>query len=100
MPQPLGSYRRPGRSENEPDTPNSVTFPWRSPRRRILFGSSVAVIIVAIIVAVVLAITLSRKTSLNYINQTMCLSFSDCSSKIRSNNKRILCGKYLCSGKI
>jgi hypothetical protein len=61
VPQPLGSYRRPGRSDNEENTPNGNTPRWRAPRRRVFFGSSVAVIIVGIVVAVVLAITLGKK---------------------------------------
>lgn len=62
IPQPLGSYRRPGRSENEEeggaggDTTRLAL--WRTPRRRIFFGSSVAVLAVAVVVAVVLAVTL------------------------------------------
>jgi hypothetical protein len=57
----LGSYRRPGRSENEDDRPATSPSQWQAPRRRIFFGSSIAVVIVAIVVAVVLAITLSKK---------------------------------------
>ncbi|CAF4300622.1 unnamed protein product, partial [Rotaria sp. Silwood2] len=62
IPQPLGSYRRPGRSENEQDMPSVATPPWRTSRRRAIFGSSVAVVIVAIVVSVVLAVTLIKRS--------------------------------------
>ncbi len=57
----MGSYRRPGRRKNEEDRPETSPSQWQAPRRRIFFGSSIAVVIVAIVVAVVLAITLSKK---------------------------------------
>jgi len=58
IPQPLISYRRPGRSENEEDQPTTSNSRSRAPRRRIFIGSSIAVVLVAIVAAVVLAITL------------------------------------------
>lgn len=58
VPQPLGSYRRPGRSENDQDQPTTPASRRRAPRRRIFLGSSIAVVVVAIVVAVVLAVTL------------------------------------------
>ncbi len=61
IPQSLGSYRRPGRSENEQDIPNGGKCQWRAPRRRVLLGSFVAVVIVAIVVAVVLAVTIGKQ---------------------------------------
>lgn len=59
VPQALGSYRRPGRTEEDADRTTSRSR-WRAPRRRILFGSSVAVVVVAIVVGVVLAVTLGK----------------------------------------
>ncbi|CAF0792018.1 unnamed protein product [Rotaria sp. Silwood1] len=62
IPQPLGSYRRPGRSENEQNLPSITTSPWSTSRRRVIISSSVAVVIVAIVVSVVLAVTLTASS--------------------------------------
>ncbi|UJR26381.1 hypothetical protein I4U23_007713 [Adineta vaga] len=61
-PQPLGSYRRPGRIDPEPIVSNAGTSLGRLPRRRILLGSFIAVVIVAVVVSVVLAITIVQKS--------------------------------------
>ena len=70
VPQALGSYRRPGRTEEEQDRTTSRSR-WRAPRRRILFGSSVAVVVVAIVVGVVLAVTLGNHLLLPNIHSTI-----------------------------
>lgn len=66
VPQPLGSYRRPGRTDEEHDRAanTNARSRWRAPRRRIFFGSSVAVVVVAIVVGVVLAVTLGNRSFL------------------------------------
>jgi len=58
IPEVLGSYRRPGRTENEQDQPPVVPNLIHTLRRKILFGSSVLAIIIAIIVAVAVAVVL------------------------------------------
>ncbi|CAF4171169.1 unnamed protein product, partial [Rotaria magnacalcarata] len=64
VPQSLGSYRRPGRSENESEIPCIAPSSWRSPRRPVVYGSSAAVVLIAAAIAVVLAITLIKKSEL------------------------------------
>ncbi|CAF1433784.1 unnamed protein product [Adineta steineri] len=63
VPQPLGSYRRPGRSPNEPFNSEIAKSTCRLPRRRILFGSFIAVVIIAIVVSVILAVMIVPKPS-------------------------------------
>ena len=61
--QPLGSYRRPGRSDDETILPQESRIGWRLVHRRILTGSSIAVVVVAITTAVLLAVLLSSNSS-------------------------------------
>ncbi|UJR22679.1 hypothetical protein I4U23_025716 [Adineta vaga] len=61
IPYVLGSYRRPGRVENEQDTSVITSSKLKTRRRRIIIGLSITAIIVMIVVAIVIAVILVRK---------------------------------------
>ncbi|CAF1072218.1 unnamed protein product [Adineta steineri] len=61
MSQVLGSYRRPGRSENEQDTTVTPPTGLKTVRRKIIFGITIITIILMIIVAIIVAVILVRK---------------------------------------
>jgi len=71
MPEVLGSYRRPGRTENDQEIP-SATIPslFRTSRRKILFGvifiATIATVLTAVIVAVILGDRSIKKSSSNH----------------------------------
>ncbi|CAF1335116.1 unnamed protein product [Adineta ricciae] len=97
VPQPLGSYRRPGRTDSEPVVNTALC---RLPRRRFLLGSFIAVVIIAIIVSVVLTVTIVHKstaTSTEYYEGSVHVradfdqSLLDPSSTLAKNYKREFC---------
>ncbi|CAF0760568.1 unnamed protein product [Adineta ricciae] len=97
VPQPLGSYRRPGRTDSEPVVNTALC---RLPRRRFLLGSFIAVVIVAIIVSVVLAVTIVRQSTSTateyyegsvYVRADFDQSLLDPSSTLAKNYKREFC---------
>lgn len=66
IPDVLGSYLRPGRTDNEQTSPPDVAPLLHTPRRKILFCLSIICITIAITVAVVVAVILGKY--IDYIN--------------------------------
>jgi hypothetical protein len=65
IPDVLGSYRRPGRTESEQNTPTPPASPsiLQTRRRKILLGLSILTIIIAVIVAIAVALVLSNMSN-------------------------------------
>ena len=68
IPDALGSYRRPGRTENEQNSPSAVLSLFHTPRRKILFVISLIIILVCVITAVVVAVILGNKSNMKKEN--------------------------------
>jgi hypothetical protein len=65
MSEVLGSYHRPGRSENKQDTAILASFRLKTRRRKTILGVSITAIIIAIIVAIVVAVVLGKISNKN-----------------------------------
>jgi hypothetical protein len=96
IPEILGSYRRPGRTESEQDPPPVVPPLLHTARRKILFGSSIITIMMAITIAVVVSVILGHISNKKRRLSNHSDYFFFHSSKTWSNNNGLLCGFCTC----
>jgi len=75
IPEILGSYRRPGRTESEQDPPPVVPSLLHTTRRKILFGSSIITIMMAITIAVVVSVILGYLSNKKKDYQIILITF-------------------------
>ena len=97
LPVSLGSYRRPGRTDNGTNILPTMKSFLRTPSRRVFLTSSIVVVLVVVTVAVVLAVTLSRQTPSHSTSLSESNLVALLRSKAESKRNGFLHGKHCCS---
>lgn len=83
IPQQLGSYRRPGRSDEETTDAGRTRNLWRLTHRRFFTGSSVVVVLLAVALAIILAFALSKTIQFSFNFEENLLGFSQLVAPVR-----------------